>query len=300
MVEAISKRKTGMKAKSWKDRIAPFFIYLVLTMLALVVVYPFIHVIAVSFSSRGEALRSGFHFFPREFEWRAYQELLEYPFIWSGYANTLFRMVVGTFSTLLVTVCAAYPLSRPDFPMKRILVLLLLFTMIFDGGIVPNYLLMKELHLLNSLWVYVLPSTANAFQVLVMLSFFRSIPDALIEAARIDGARDLRILFRIVLPLSIPSLVTIGLWSLVHHINAFMDNLLYVTDQSKFVLQQVVRQILIENKLDPFTTATNLTPPAPESLKMASVIVCSLPVLVLYPFLLKYFEKGTMIGSVKG
>ncbi|MGO4370295.1 carbohydrate ABC transporter permease [Paenibacillus sp. MCAF20] len=289
-----------MKAKKWQDRIAPAMIYVILTMLALVVVYPFIHVIAVSFSGRGEALRSGFHFFPRDFEWTAYRELLDYPFIWSGYANTLFRMGVGTLLTLLVTVCAAYPLSRPDFPMKRALVLLLLFTMIFDGGIVPNYLLIKELHLLNSLWVYVLPTAANAFQVLVMLSFFRSIPDALIEAARIDGARDMKILFRIVLPLSIPSLVTIGLWSLVHHINAFMDNLLYVTDQSKYVLQQVIRQILIENKLDPFTTATNLVPPAPESLKMASVIVCSLPVLVIYPFLLKYFEKGTMIGSVKG
>ncbi|RIX59511.1 carbohydrate ABC transporter permease [Paenibacillus nanensis] len=289
-----------MKAANWRDRIAPIVIYFVLSALALIVVYPFIHVISVSFSGRGEALRSGFHFFPRDFEWGAYKELLEYPFVWSGYANTLFRMAVGTFLTLLVTVCAAYPLSRPDFPMKRVLVLLLLFTMIFDGGIVPNYLLMKELHLLNSLWVYVLPTAANAFQVLVMLSFFRSIPVALIEAARIDGARDMRILLRIVLPLSIPVMVTIGLWSLVHHINAFSDNLLYVTDQSKFVLQQVVRQILIENKLDPFTTATNMTPPAPESLKMASVIVCSLPVLVLYPFLLKYFEKGTMIGSVKG
>ncbi|WP_337102628.1 carbohydrate ABC transporter permease [Paenibacillus sp. YIM B09110] len=298
MVEAGG--KSVKKDKKWQDRIAPAMIYIVLTMLALVVVYPFIHVIAVSFSGRGEALRSGFHFFPRDFEWTAYRELLDYPFIWSGYANTLFRMGVGTFLTLLVTVCAAYPLSRPDFPMKRALVLLLLFTMIFDGGIVPNYLLIKELHLLNSLWVYVLPTAANAFQVLVMLSFFRSIPDALIEAARIDGARDMKILFRIVLPLSIPSLVTIGLWSMVHHINAFMDNLLYVTDQSKYVLQQVIRQILIENKLDPFTTATNLVPPAPESLKMASVIVCSLPVLVVYPFLLKYFEKGTMIGSVKG
>jgi len=289
-----------MKANNWQDLIFPVTIYLVLASLTLIVVYPFIHVIAVSFSGRGEALRSGFHFFPRDFEWMAYRELLNYPFIWSGYANTLFRMVVGTLLTLLVTVCAAYPLSRPDFPLKRFLVLLLLFTMIFDGGIVPNYLLMKELHLLNSLWVYVLPTAANAFQVLVMLSFFRSIPDSLIEAARIDGASDLRILFRIVLPLSIPSLVTIGLWSMVHHMNAFMDNMLYVTDQSKFVLQQVIRQILIENKLDPFTTATNLMPPAPESLKMASVIICSLPVLVVYPFLLKYFEKGTMIGSVKG
>jgi len=289
-----------MVTSQWQSRIAPILIYTSLSLLALVVVYPFIHVIAVSFSGRGEALRSGFHFYPRDFEWQAYKELLEYPFIWSGYLNTLFRMAAGTLLTLLVTVCAAYPLSRPDFPAKRVLVLLLLFTMIFDGGIVPNYLLMKELHLLNSLWVYVLPTAASAFQVLVMLSFFRSIPDALIEAAKIDGARDMRILFRIVLPLSVPVLVTIGLWSLVHHINAFMDNLLYVTDQTKFVLQQVVRQILIENKLDPFTTATNLTPPAPESLKMASVIVCSLPVLVLYPFLLKYFEKGTMIGSVKG
>ncbi|MCJ8014600.1 carbohydrate ABC transporter permease [Paenibacillus sp. KQZ6P-2] len=289
-----------MKMKRWQDLIAPGIIYFALSVLALIVVYPFIHVLSVSFSGRGEALRSGFHFYPRDFEWGAYRELLDYPFIWSGYANTLFRMVVGTALTLLVTVCAAYPLSRPDFPMKRVLVLLLLFTMIFDGGIVPNYLLMKELHLLNTRWVYVLPSAANAFQVLVMISFFRSIPDALIEAARIDGARDLRILFRIVLPLSIPSLVTIGLWSLVHHINAFMDNLLYVTDQSKFVLQQIVRQILIENRLDPFTTATDITPPAPESLKMAAVIICSLPVLVLYPFLLQYFEKGTMIGSVKG
>lgn len=289
-----------MKAKRWQDRIAPGIIYFVLASLALIVVYPFIHVIAVSFSGRGEALRSGFHFFPRDVQWTAYRELLNYPFIWSGYSNTLFRMVAGTVLTLLVTVCAAYPLSRPDFPIKRILILILLFTMIFDGGIVPNYLLIKELYLLNSLWVYVLPTAANAFQVLVMLSFFRSIPDALIEAARIDGARDIRILFRIVLPLSIPPLVTIGLWSMVHHINAFMDNLLYVTDQSKFVLQQVIRQILIENKVDPFTTATNLVPPAPESLKMASVIVCTLPVLVVYPFLLKYFEKGTMIGSVKG
>lgn len=289
-----------MVTSKWQNRIAPILIYTSLTLLALVVVYPFIHVIAVSFSGRGEALRSGFHFYPRDFEWQSYKELLDYPFIWTGYGNTLFRMAMGTLMTLLVTVCAAYPLSRPDFPMKRALVLLLLFTMIFDGGIVPNYLLMKELHLLNSLWVYVLPTAASAFQVLVMLSFFRSIPDALIEAAKIDGARELRILFRIVLPLSMPVIITVGLWSLVHHINAFMDNLLYVTDQTKFVLQQVVRQILIENKLDPFTTATTLTPPAPESLKMASVIVCSLPVLVLYPFLLKYFEKGTMIGSVKG
>ncbi|WP_339314864.1 carbohydrate ABC transporter permease [Paenibacillus sp. FSL R10-2734] len=289
-----------MKVKGWKNQIAPGIIYIMLLLLALVVVYPFIHVISVSFSGRGEALRSGFHFFPRDVELNSYKELLEYPAIWSGYVNTLFRMVVGTALTLLVTICAAYPLSRPDFPMKRGLVLLLLFTMIFDGGIVPHYLLMKELHLLNSLWVYVLPTAANAFQVLVMISFFRSIPDALVEAARIDGARDLRILFRIMLPLSIPSLVTIGLWSMVHHINAFMDNLIYVTDQSKYVLQLVVRQILIEDQLGAFTTATDITPPAPESLKMAAVVVCSLPVIVVYPFLLKYFEKGTMIGSVKG
>jgi putative aldouronate transport system permease protein len=289
-----------MRIGNWQDRLSVSIIYIVLGILAIIVVYPFIHVLSVSLSGRGEALRSGFHWIPRDLTLTPYKELLTYPFIWKGYSNTLFRMVVGTALTLIVTVCAAYPLSRNEMPWKRILVLLLLFTMIFDGGIVPHYLLMKELHLLNTRWVYVLPSAANAFQVLVMISFFRSIPDALIEAARIDGARDLRILTRIILPLSVPVLVTIGLWSLVHHINAFMDNLLYVTDQSKFVLQQIVRQILIENRLDPFTTAVNEIPPAPESLKMAAVIVSALPVLVMYPFLLRYFEKGTMIGSVKG
>ncbi|UKS28375.1 carbohydrate ABC transporter permease [Paenibacillus sp. HWE-109] len=289
-----------MRIGNWQDRLAVSLIYIVLGVLAIIVVYPFIHVLSVSLSGRGEALRSGFHWIPRDLTLTPYKELLTYPFIWKGYSNTLFRMVVGTTLTLIVTVCAAYPLSRKEMPWKRALVLLLLFTMIFDGGIVPHYLLMKELHLLNTRWVYVLPQAANAFQVLVMISFFRSIPDALIEAARIDGARDLRILTRIMLPLSVPVLVTIGLWSLVYHINAFMDNLLYVTDQTKFVLQQIVRQILIENRLDPFTTAVNEIPPAPESLKMAAVIVSALPVLVMYPFLLRYFEKGTMIGSVKG
>ncbi|PYI55570.1 carbohydrate ABC transporter permease [Paenibacillus flagellatus] len=289
-----------MKYANWPDKLATVLIYIVLGLLAVVVVYPFLHVLSVSFSGRGEALRSGFHWIPRDPTVVSYREIMTYPFIWTGYGNTLFRMAVGTLLTLIVTVCAAYPLSRKEFPWKRVLVMLLLFTMIFDGGIVPNYLLMKELHLLNTRWVYVLPHAANAFQVLVMISFFRSIPDALVEAARIDGARDVRILTRILLPLSMPALVTIGLWSLVFHINAFMDNLLYVTDQTKFILQQIVRQILIENRLDPFTTAVNEVPPAPESLKMAAVIVSVFPVLVVYPFLLRYFEKGTMIGSVKG
>ncbi|WP_409340358.1 carbohydrate ABC transporter permease [Paenibacillus sp. MBLB4367] len=289
-----------MRTGNWQDKLTVSLIYVVLGILAIIVVYPFIHVFSVSLSGRGEALRNGFHWIPRQPTFVPYRELLTYPFIWTGYGNTLFRMAVGTLLTLIVTICAAYPLSRREFPWKRVLVMLLLFTMIFDGGIVPNYLLMKELHLLNTRWVYVLPHAANAFQVLVMISFFRSVPDALIEAARIDGARDLRILTRIILPLSMPVLVTIGLWSLVYHINAFMDNLLYVTDQTKFVLQQIVRQILIENRLDPFTTAVNEVPPAPESLKMAAVIVSAFPVLVLYPFLLRYFEKGTMIGSVKG
>ncbi|WNQ12569.1 carbohydrate ABC transporter permease [Paenibacillus aurantius] len=289
-----------MRTGTWQDKLAVCLIYLVLGLLAVIVVYPFIHVLSVSFSSRGEALRSGFHWIPRQITFDAYKEMLKYPFIWSGFSNTLFRMAAGTVLTLLVTVCAAYPLSRKEFPWKRVLVMLLLFTMIFDGGIVPHYLLLKELHLLNTRWVYVLPHAANAFQVLVMISFFRSIPDALVEAARIDGASDLRVLARIMLPLSMPALVTIGLWSLVYHINAFMDNLLYVTDQTKFVLQQIVRQMLIENRLDAFTSTVSEIPPAPESLKMAAVIVSSLPVLVLYPFLLRFFEKGTMIGSVKG
>lgn len=289
-----------MVKSSLPEKIVLGCIYALLSLLAAIVVYPFLHVLAVSFSDRGEALRAGFHFYPRAFSLEPYRNLFAYPYVWIGYGNTVFRMAAGTLVSLLVTVFAAYPLSRPDFPIKRALTLLLLFTMIFDGGIVPHYLLLKELHLLNTRWAYVLPHAANAFHVLVMIAFFKSISADLTEAAKIDGARDLRILFRIVIPLSVPVLVTVGLWSLVFHINAFMDNLLYVTDKQKFVLQLIIREILIDNKLDDFSNMTASEPPAPESLKMSSVIVSVLPVVVLYPFMLRFFEKGTLVGSVKG
>lgn len=276
--------------------------YIVLALVAFTAIYPFIHALSISFSDRGEALRSGWHFYPRRISLDAYRKVFSSPLIWVGYSNTIFRTVVGTALSLLFTAFAAYPLSKRYFPGRNAFLYIILFTMLFDGGMVPTYLLIKDLKLLNSRWVYILPGVANAFNTIVMLNFFRSIPDSLEESACIDGASELRVLFSIVLPLSIPVMATIGLWVAVGHWNAFMDNLLYVTDRNKVVLQEVLREILIEERQDSFVAMLkNMeAPPPAESVKMASIVVSIVPVLIAYPFLQKYFVKGIMIGSIKG
>lgn len=290
-----------MNLKSPGEKLVDAFLYTIIGIVLLMVMYPFVHVLSVSFSDRGEALRYGFHFYPRSFSLEAYEQVFRSRNIGIGYRNTLFRMIAGTAASLAVTVLAAYPLSRPYFPYKRAFTLLILFTMLFDGGIIPTYLLLRDLGLINTRGVYIVLHMASAFHVLVMMSFFRTIPKELEESARIDGAGELRTLMRIMLPLTVPVLVTLALWNLVMHMNQFSDNLLYVTDRAKFVLQYVLQEILIQDRQDSFASLTmTAEPPAPESLKMASIMVAITPLLVIYPFLLKYFEKGTMVGSVKG
>ncbi|MBD2847091.1 carbohydrate ABC transporter permease [Paenibacillus sp. IB182496] len=290
-----------MITKSRGEKFFDVLLYVVLACSVVMIFYPFLHVLSISFSDRGEALRAGFHFYPRSVSLEAYAQILDATSLWRAYGNTLFRMVLGTAAALTVTILAAYPLSKSYFPLKRMFLLLILFTMLFEGGIIPTYLLLKELDILNTRGVYIVLHMANAFHVLVMITFFRSIPRELEEAARIDGASELKTLYRVILPLTIPVVATIGLWNLVAHLNMFMDNLLYVTDRSKFVLQQILQEILIEDRQDSFADiALSEEPPTPESLKMASIIVSITPMLLLYPFMLRYFEKGVMVGSVKG
>ena len=290
-----------MTARPLSEKLFDALLYALLACIVFIVVYPFIHVLSVSFSDRAEAIRAGFHFFPRSVSLDAYAQVLQASNIWIGYGNTAYRMAFGTALTMIVTVLAAYPLSKAYFPWRRGITMLILFTMIFEGGMIPTYLLFKELGLLNTRGAYVFPYAANPFYVLVMMSFFRSIPKELEESARIDGASETKTLLRIVLPLTIPVLVTLCLWALVFHLNYFTDNLLYVTDRSKFVLQQVLREILIEDRQDSFSMVEMAEePPASESLKMAAIVVSILPMAAVYPFLLKYFEKGLMVGSVKG
>jgi putative aldouronate transport system permease protein len=272
-----------------------------ISLLCIITLYPFIHIASISVSSPAEASRFGLHLYPREVDFTAWKQVLAQKKISVGFGNSTFRTVVGTLLTLLAMSLCAYPLSRKYLPKRSFFTMIVLFTMFFGGGIVPTYLLIKSLHLMNSLWVYILPGLIPTFSMLVLRNFFMSIPAELEESAKIDGANDIRILFSIVLPLSKPVLATLALWTAVGHWNAWFDAVLYISDQNKQVLQFFLREIVITN-----TDAETLGRSAvaniryEASIKAATVMFAILPILFVYPFLQKYFVKGTMIGSLKG
>lgn len=272
-----------------------------ISLLCIVTIYPFIHIASISVSSPAEASRFGLHLYPREVDFMAWKQVLSQRKIWTGFGNSAFRTVVGTFLTLIAMSLCAYPLSRQYLPNRSFFTMIILFTMFFGGGIVPTYLLIKSMNLMDSLWVYILPGLIPAFSMLVLRNFFMSIPAELEESAKIDGANDIRILFTIVLPLSKPVLATLALWTAVGHWNAWFDAVLYISDQDKQVLQFFLREIVITNS-DAETLGRsavgNIRYEA--SIKAATVMFAILPILFVYPFLQKYFVKGTMIGSLKG
>jgi putative aldouronate transport system permease protein len=232
----------------------------------------------------------------------AYRMVLANREILIGYGNTIFRTVLGTLLTLLATAMASYPLSRKEMPWRKRLTFFVLFTMLFGGGLVPTYMVVKNLHLVNNRLVYILPVLVSAFNVLIMKSFFQSIPDSLAESAKMDGANEFTILTRIYLPLSTPILATIGLWTAVMHWNSWFDGLLYITDNNKQVLQVLLQRIVIENSTEMIEKGIvnpDILSFTPETIKAATVIVTMLPILFLYPFVQKYFVKGIMLGGVK-
>ncbi|RIX51401.1 carbohydrate ABC transporter permease [Paenibacillus nanensis] len=272
-----------------------------ISLLCIATIYPFLHIASVSLSSPSEASRFGFHLYPREIDFFAWNQVLSQTKIWTGFGNSVFRTVVGTLLTLVAMSLCAYPLSRKYLPHRSFYTMIILFTMFFGGGIIPTYLLMKWLHLMNSVWVYVVPGLVPTFSMLVLRNFFMGIPTELEESAKIDGANDIRILFSIILPLSKPVLATLALWTAVGHWNSWFDAVLYITDQNKQVLQFFLREIVITNTdAETFgrTVVGNLKY-AP-AIKAATIMFAALPILIIYPFLQKYFVKGTMIGSLKG
>jgi len=302
-----------------------------LGLFGILAIYPFLYTISISLSSAAEAQRQGLHLLPgnpallaqaagelcqldiaaagqsaRDYadglSLTAYRMVLANSEIVVGYGNTIFRTVFGTLLTLLATAMAAYPLSRKEMPWRKRLTFFVLFTMLFGGGLVPTYLVIKSLHLVNNRLVYVLPGLITAFNVLIMKSFFQSIPDSLSESAKMDGANDFTILTRIYLPLSLPILATVGLWTAVFHWNSWFDGLLYITDNSKQVLQVLLQRIVIENSTEMIEKGI-INPDTfsytPETIKAATVIVTMLPILFVYPFVQKYFVKGIMLGGVK-
>jgi putative aldouronate transport system permease protein len=284
--------------RSLDDKIFNGIIYVILGLCGLAAILPILYVVSVSITPFGEVLRNGgFILFPREITFSAYRTLLTESNIPKAFQITVLITVIGTAVNLVLTGLMAYPLSRKNLPARNFFLLMIVFTMLFSGGIIPTYLVVKSMGLLDSIWAMILPNAVWSFNVLIMKSFFEGLPEELFESARMDGAKEFRILLQIVTPLSIPVLLTVGLFYLVGHWNEFFQAIFYVTDRSLFPLQVVVREILMQSQ-QPLENAENMMPT--QTMQMASVMIASLPVIVIYPFLQKHFTKGMLLGSIKG
>lgn len=280
------------------------FNYIFLTLLALVTIYPIWDIIRVSLSTAHEASSMVFRLYPSEISWDGYREVIANEYIWIGYRNTIVRVLVGVSLRMTLMILTAYPLSKRYLPGRNIFTSIIVITMFFSGGLIPGYLNIKSFGIENSIWALVLPTAIDTFAMLILRNFFMELPEELEESAKIDGASSLRILARIILPLSMPVLMTIGLWAIVDHWNAWFDCLLYMRDANKFVLQAILRKIVIDaapqfDSIDAMTqsSAVNLNV---EVVKAATIVVSTLPVMLVYPFIQKYFVTGIMLGSLKG
>ncbi|CAM3825909.1 carbohydrate ABC transporter permease [Cohnella lubricantis] len=286
------------------ERVFQVFLVLFITLMCAAMLYPFVHLLSVSLSTPAEAIRPGPHLYPLEFSLEAYRKTFEYGLIWIGYRNTLIRAAGGTFIALFMIALTAYPLSKRYLPHRSFYTLFIVFTMFFSGGLIPTYMLIKNIGLMDSMWVYILPVMIPTFSLLIMRNFFMEIPDELEDSAKIDGAGDFRSFVSIVLPLSKPILATVGLWQVVNHWNAWFDAMLYIQDPGKIVLQMFLRKLIVSNEAQELNAMMNQAPGVeivtPETIKAAALMVSTLPILVVYPFIQKYFVKGILVGSLKG
>ncbi|WP_026508142.1 carbohydrate ABC transporter permease [Butyrivibrio sp. MC2013] len=289
-----------MKAKTLKFSAGMFIIYILITILAFACLYPFLNVLACSLSGYNPVLSGKVTFYPIDFTIEAYKMILGRKTIWTAMWTTIEITLMGTALSLLLTILAAYALSIRDLPGRKVMTGLILFTMYFGGGMIPTFLVVKGVGLYNTLGALFIPQSISVFNFIVMRTFFRELPDSLTDAARIDGASYMTVLVRIVLPLSIAVIATIGLFYAVGYWNSYFDALIYIQDDAKFTLQLRLRSLLFGNELGSAADDVGGTVVMPQSLKMATVAVSTLPILVVYPWLQKYFVKGVMLGSVKG
>ncbi|WP_455649308.1 carbohydrate ABC transporter permease [Enterocloster citroniae] len=291
------------KQKNRADRIFDVFNYLVLGLLGLMVLYPLYFIVIASVSDPVAINNGQVRLLPMGFNLDGYRKILEDGKIWTAYNNTVFYTVVGTSVNIILTMLIAYPLSRQNFFIRRGLMAFMMFTMYFQGGMIPTYLLMQKLNLYNAPWVMILLPAINVFNVIIATSNIReNIPNELYEAASIDGCSHFGFFFRMVLPLSKTIITVLVLYYGVAHWNEYMNGLIYLRDQSLQPLQIVLRNILMQNQVSAMGDIDSILEQqkAAELIKYGLIIVSTLPVLVVYPFLQKHFNQGTMLGSVKG
>lgn len=290
-----------MKVSS--DKVFDATNYILLSLLSLSVIYP-LYFVAVSSFSEPNIAGGNLLFFPKDFTLEGYMRIFEDSSIWRGYKNTILYTVVGTLINVVLTLTAGYALSRRDLYGRNLFMMMIVFTMFFGGGLIPTYLLVKKLGMVNTIWAMMIPNAVSAFNIIITRTYFQTtLPGELLESAHIDGCSDLRFFVRIALPLSMPIVAVMGLFYTVSHWNAYFNALIYLKDYELQPLQIILRNILISNQVsEMFVEEIHDMAQQQrvlELMKYGVIVVASLPVLVLYPFLQKYFVKGVMIGSIK-
>lgn len=281
---------------SLASRLFDAFNVLFMIVLIIVMLYPMVYVFSASISSDAMVASGKVLLLPKDLTLHAYKEIVANPDVWISYWNTLRYTVVHTVLTLIATSAMAYPLAKKWLPGRRLILLMAAFTMLFSGGMIPTFLVVQKLGLLNSIWAIVLPTLISTWHLFIMRTFFEGLPEELEDAATIDGCGSLQVLIRIVLPLSLPVMATIGLYTAVGQWNAFFDALIYLNDRGMYPLQIMLRNILVAGaKITSESDSSQL-----QTMKYALIIVATLPILCVYPFIQKYFVQGAMIGGIKG
>lgn len=287
-----------------EDRVFNFILAALTFLCVVVILYPLLFVLTASVSDPMEIFQGNVWLWPKGFNLNAYREVFRNQDIFIGYRNTLVYTVVGTFVTIIITLSAAYPLSRKKLYGRNKIMGFFMFTMFFSGGMIPTYLVVNQLGLYNTMWAVILVGTVSVYNIIVARTFMQNtIAEELYEAAAMDGCGDIRVFFRVVLPLSAPILAVLVLFYGVNFWNSYFNGLIYLSDRSSYPLQMFLREILLNNMADSMMDSMGMDISkylVSESLKYAVIIVSSVPMLVLYPFLQKFFVKGVMIGAVKG
>lgn len=285
-----------------RDKLVSALCVFLIMLFALMCIFPFIYVITDSLEPYADYLKNPAALLPRHVTFAAYKQLLGFHLMASGFQVTLFITVVGTFLSLVLLMASAYPLSKSDLKGRNVIMALVLFTMFFNGGLIPNYYLIRSLHMLNTVWALILPGLLSAYNLIVVKTFISSLPASLEEAAIIDGANEIVVLFKVILPLSMPVIATFAIFNAVGYWNMFFNAIIYTTDRNLWPLMLILRELVVEDGTA--SVAQGMTDPAaiqnPYTLKMAAIIITTVPILCVYPFAQKYFTKGVMLGSVKG
>ena len=295
---------SGVIIQNRSEKVFYFFNYIIVTLIMLTMLFPLLNIISTSFSSERAVVSDEVTFYPVEFTTHTYVQVMNSTPIFMALKNTVILTVVGTAISMFCTICTAYALSKKRLFGRTAFLAMITFTMIINAGMIPNFILIKNLQLMNTYWAIWLPGAISTWNMLVMKTFFSALPDSLEESAVIDGANDLRILVSIVLPLSVPSIATITLFYAVGYWNSYMNMILYVSKSDLKVLQQVLNDVISSttalNQQATLDSADVAQPMASESVKSAAIVIATVPIMCVYPFLQKYFVKGVMIGAIKG